>query len=129
AGSIGLDLSGSTNPNGANSMTANIILADASMQTASISGVATGVKLGDAPAGSAGAFLVYGNQTPIGSGGSGSSIAVTSGGGGYTVDATNLTSTNGYTQGRYEFTGVSFTGQASFEGPNTSFIFVAATAS
>ena len=129
AGSIGLDLSGSTNPNGANSTTPNILLATGAGQTASISGVATGVLLGDATNGSAGAYLRYGNQTPTSSGGSGSSISITAGAGGFTIDTTHLTSTSGFDQGRYEFTGVSFTGQVSFESTNTNFIFVGATSS
>jgi hypothetical protein len=125
AGSIGLDLSGSTNPNGVNAATANILLANGAGQTAAISDVATGVLLGDATAGSAGAYLKYGNQTPTSSGGSGSSISVISGG--FTIDTTHLTSVNGFDQGRYEFNGVSFTGNASFQISQNLF-FVAANA-
>ena len=113
AGTIGINLSESKNPNGTNSATSNILLADASGQTASISNVATGVLLGDAT-GSAGANFVYGNQTPESSGGSGSSISVISGG--LTLDATHLTSTNSLTSGQYQFIGVAFTGNASFSG-------------
>jgi hypothetical protein len=125
AGSIALDLSGTQNPNGVNSTTPNILLATGAGQTAAISNVATGVKLGDAVNGSAGAYLKYGNQTPTGSGGSGSSIAVISGG--ITIDTTNLTSTSGFVQGRYEFTGATFTGAASFQA-SSNFFFVASGA-
>src|SRR5262249_36334373 len=104
----------------------NIRLATAAGQTAAISNVGTGVLLGDGVVGTAGSYLEYGNQTPITSGGSGSSIAVL--GGGVTVDTANLTSINGFTQGRYEFSGVTFTGHATFEGPTTGFIFVGSTA-
>jgi len=100
AGSIGIDLSGTQNPNGANSATPNILLAKDASETASISNVATGVKMGE-PGNSAGAYFRFGNQTPLNSG---SSIAVLAGG--ITLDTTNLTSTNGFTQGRYEFAGV-----------------------
>jgi hypothetical protein len=123
--SIAIDLSGSGNPNGANSATPNILLATGTGQTAAISNVNIGVELGDTTVGTAGAYLRYGNQTPITSGGSGSSIAVIAGG--VTVDTTNLTSINGFTQGRYEFNGVAFTGQATFEGATTGFIFVGST--
>jgi hypothetical protein len=85
--------------------------------------VTTGVLLGDAANGSAGAYLRYGNQTPTNSG---STIAVTAGG--TTIDTGNLTSTTPFQQGRYEFTGVIFTGQASFEGANPNFIFVGTNA-
>ncbi|EDY17372.1 Parallel beta-helix repeat protein [Chthoniobacter flavus Ellin428] len=125
AGSIGLDLSGSTNPNGVNAATPNLLLATGVGQKATISNVATGVLLGDAANGSAGAYLKFGNQTPTSSGGSGSSISVIAGG--TTIDTTNLISTSGFVQGRYEFTGVAFTGNASFQhSPN--FFFVAANA-
>ena len=124
AGSIAIDLSGTQNPNGANSATPNILLAKDAGETASISNVAVGVKMGE-PGNSAGAYFRFGNQTPTGSGGSGSSIAVIAGG--TTLDTTNLTSTNGFTQGRYEFTGVAFTGSASFQA-STTFFFVAANA-
>src|SRR5262249_2723181 len=88
----------------------------------------TGVKLGDGTVGSAGAYLRYGNQTSIASGGSGSSIAVVSGG--VTIDTSNLTSTTGFMQGRYEFTGVTYTGFAPFERTgNPNFIFVGSTSS
>lgn len=123
AGSIGIDLSGSLNPNGANSPLVNIGLATDAGQTAAISGVATGVKLGDAVDGSAGAYLTYGNQTLVNSG---SSIAVIAGG--TTIDTSNLTSTDPFTQGRYEFRGVFFTGQATFEGANPNFLFVGTNA-
>jgi hypothetical protein len=126
--SIAIDLSGSLYPGGqpVTPNASNILLATAAGQTAAISNVETGVLLGDAVVGTAGAYLRYGNQTPITSGGSGSSVAVLSGG--VTIDTANLTSINGFTQGRYEFTGVSFTGQATFEGPTTGFIFVGANA-
>jgi hypothetical protein len=104
----------------------NILLATAAGQIATISNVGTGVKLGDGTVGSAGAYLRYGNQTPIGSGGSGSSIAVISAG--VTIDTANLTSTTGFTQGRYEFNGVTYTGKATFElTANPNFIFVGST--
>ena len=122
---IGIDLSGSSNPNGVNSTSPNILLATGLGQTAVISNVNTGVLLGDGTVGSAGANLIYGNQTPIASGGSGSSINVLSGG--VTIDTTNLVSTGPFVQGRYEFTGVTFTGLATFEGPKTGFIFVGAS--
>ncbi|MDB5344727.1 MAG: Parallel beta-helix repeat protein [Schlesneria sp.] len=119
AGSIGIDLSGSLNPNGANSVTPNIKLADAANQTAKISGVETGILLGNATDGSAGANFVYGNQTPLNSG---SSISVNTGG--LTLDTTYLNSINSLTQGQYDFKGVAFTGQASFEG---TAVFVGST--
>ena len=125
AGSIGIDLSGSTNPNGVNASTANILLATGAGQTATINNVGTGVLLGDATNGSAGAYMKYGNQTPTSSGGSGSQINVIAGG--TTIDTTHLTSTSGFVEGRYEFTGVSFTGSASFEA-SPNFFFVAANA-
>ena len=107
ATSIAVDLSGSLYPGGqpVTVNAPNILFATAAGETAVISNVGTGVKLGDGTVGSAGAYLRYGNQTPIGSGGSGSSMAVI--GGGVTIDTANLTSTTGFTQGRYEFTGVS----------------------
>src|SRR5262249_31316888 len=72
---------------------------------------------------SAGAYLRYGNQTPIASGGSGSSIAVISGGG--TLDTSKLTSTNGFMQGRYEFTGGNYIGKSNFlKATKPHFIFV-----
>ena len=50
--------------------------------------------------------------------------------GGVTIDTANLTSTNGFMQGRYEFTGVTFTGKATFEqAANPNFIFVGASSS
>src|SRR5262249_8075059 len=127
--SIAIDLSGSLYPGGqpVTANAPNILFATAAGETAIISNVGTGVKLGDPTVGSAGAYLRYGNQTPIGSGGSGSSIAVISGG--VTIDTTNLTSTTGFMQGRYEFTGVTYTGKATFEqGANPNFIFVSETA-
>jgi hypothetical protein len=124
ATSIAIDLSGTSNPNGANSATPNILLAKDTGEIAAISNVATGVKMGEA-GNSAGAYFRFGNQTPAGSGGSGSSIAVI--GGGTTLDTTNLTSTDGFTQGRYEFTGVTFTGNASFQTTTASFFFVASS--
>ena len=126
AGSIAVDLSGSKSANGAQPVTTpNITLADAAGKKAIISGVTTGVQLGNATDGSAGAYFVYGNQTLISAGGSGSSIAVNTGG--TTIDTTSLTSTTDHSVGRYEFTGVAFTGQASFEKANTNFIFVGST--
>ncbi len=122
-GSIGIDLSGSTNPNGANSTTSNIHLANGAGQTAIINNVDTGILLGNVVDGSAGAYLVYGNQTALNSG---SQINVIPSG--LTLDTTNLTSTNGYTQGRYEFLGVAFTGIASFQQSN-DLIFVGSTSS
>ena len=130
ATSIAIDLSGSLYPGGqpVTPNAPNILLATAAGQTAVISNVGTGVKLGDGTVGSAGAYLRYGNQTPIASGGSGSSIAVV--GGGVTIDTSNLTSTNGFMQGRYEFTGVTYTGQATFErAANPNFIFVGSSSS
>ncbi|MEK6262235.1 MAG: right-handed parallel beta-helix repeat-containing protein [Planctomycetota bacterium] len=123
AGSIGIDLSGTLNPNGANSTTPNIQLANAAGQTAIINNVDTGILLGNVVDGSAGAYLVYGNQTPLNSG---SQINATAAG--VTLDTTNLTSTNGFTQGRYEFLGVNFTGIASFQKSN-NLIFVGSTSS
>ncbi|MDR3406765.1 MAG: inverse autotransporter beta domain-containing protein [Chthoniobacter sp.] len=125
AGSIGIDLSGSLNPNGTNSATPNILLATGAGQTATINNVGTGVLLGNAANGSAGAYMKYGNQTPTSSGGSGSQINVI--GGGKTIDTTHLTSTSGFVHGRYEFTGVAFTGAASFQAA-ANFFFVAANA-
>ena len=122
AGSIGIDLSGTLNPNGTNSTTPNILLADAAGQTAAISGVGTGVLLGTTADGSAGAYFRFGNQTMS----SNSSIAVNSGG--LTLDTTHLTSTSGYVQGRYEFDGVTFTGEASFQNSSASFYWVSAAA-
>ena len=120
--SVAIDLSGTQNPNGANSTTPNIQLANAAGQTAIINNFGTGVRMGNAGDGSAGAYFIYGNQTPIGSGGSGSEINVVNGG--LTLDGTHLTSTNPYTQGRYEFTGVSFTGAPSFSPSGVSYLFV-----
>ncbi|MBV8416442.1 MAG: S-layer family protein, partial [Verrucomicrobia bacterium] len=128
---IGIDLSGSHYPGGqpvgqppGTANAPNIQLATGAGQTAAISGVNTGVKLGDGTVGSAGAYLRYGTQT---AGNSGSSIAVLSGG--VTIDTTNLTSTTGFMQGRYEFTGVTYTGKATFEqSTNPNFIFVSETA-
>lgn len=120
--SIAIDLSGTQNPNGANSTTPNIQLANAAGQTAIINNFTTGVRMGNAGDGSAGAYFIYGNQTPIVSGGSGSEINVVNGG--LTLDATHLTSTDPYTQGRYEFTGVSFTGVPSFTPSGVSYLFV-----
>ena len=121
-GGIAVDLSGSMNPNGANSMTPNIILAGDAGETAIINGVGTGILMGDAAAGSAGAFFRYGNQTePT----SGSQINVLAGG--TTLDTTNLVSTDPFTQGRYEFRGVTFTGEATFETSQGLF-FAASTA-
>ncbi|MBS0206166.1 MAG: right-handed parallel beta-helix repeat-containing protein [Planctomycetes bacterium] len=120
---IAIDLSGSLNPNGVNSSTPNILLGTGATETAMINNIHTGVLMGDAGNGSAGAYLVYGNQTPLNSGSQINVIA-----GGLTLDATNLTSTTPYAQGRYEFLGVSFTGNTSFPnqvGP--SYIFVGAT--
>jgi len=128
ATSIAIDLSGSLYPGGqpVTNNAPNILFATATGERALISNVGTGVKLGDGTVGTAGAYLRYGNQTPIGSGGSGSSIAVL--GGGVTIDTTNLTSTNGFTQGRYEFTGATYTGHATFElTGNPNFIFVGST--
>ena len=123
AGSIGIDLSGSQNPNGANSTTPNIVLGNAVGQTALINNVGTGVRLGNVADGSAGANFIYGNQTPLNSG---SQINVIVGG--ITLDAANLTSTGPYTQGRYEFKGVSFTGNTNFaSAPGASYIFVGET--
>ena len=124
AGSIGIDLSGSLNPNGANSTTVNIQLANSAGQTAIMNNVETGVLMGNLTDGSAGAYFLYGNQTPIGSGGSGSQINVITGG--TTLDTTHLTSINGFTQGRYEFTGVAFTGLASFQR-SADILFVGST--
>ena len=122
---IAIDLSGSQNPNGANSATPNILIGAGAAQTAKINNINTGVLLGDAGNGSAGAYLKYGNQTPLNSGSEINVIA-----GGVTLDATNLTSTDPYTQGRYEFTGVAFTGNSSFPtAPGASYIFVGATSS
>src|SRR5262249_32891399 len=128
ATSIAIDLSGSLYPGGqpVTPNAPNILLATAAGQTAAISNVGTGVKLGDSSVGPAGAYLRYGNKNPIRHGGSGSSIAVI--GGGVTIDTSNLTSTNGFTQGRYEFTGVTYTGLATFERTrNPNFIFVGST--
>jgi hypothetical protein len=129
ATSIGIDLSGSLYPGGqpVTPNAPNILLATGTGQTAAIGNVDTGVKLGDGIVGSAGAYLRYGNQTPIGSGGSGSSIAVI--GSGFTIDTTNLVSTTGFSQGRYEFNGMTETGHASFEQPtgNPNFVFVGST--
>lgn len=123
AGSIGIDLSGSQNPNGANSTTPNIQLGNAGGQTALINNVGTGVRLGSVADGSAGANFIYGNQTPLNSG---SQINVIVGG--LTLDAANLVSTGAYTQGRYEFKGVSFTGNTNFaSAPGASYIFVGQT--
>jgi len=120
AGSIAVDLSGSQfNAPQPVSGTPNIQLGTGAGQAAAISNVATGVKLGE-PGNSAHSYLRYGNQT------SGSSIAVTAGG--FTIDATNLTTTSAFQEGRYEFAGVTYTGQASFEGANTNFIFVGTNA-
>ena len=52
------------NPEWDNSATPNILLATGAGQTATINNVGTGVLLGDATNGSAGAYLKYGNQTP-----------------------------------------------------------------
>ena len=128
ATSIAVDLSGSLYPGGqpVTVNAPNILFATAAGETAVISNVGTGVKLGDGTVGSAGAYLRYGNQTPKASGGSGSSMAVI--GGGVTIDTASLTSTTGFTQGRYEFTGVTYTGQATFERTsNPNFIFVGST--
>ncbi|MEI8380274.1 MAG: hypothetical protein WCJ09_09110 [Planctomycetota bacterium] len=123
AGSIGVDLSGSQNPNGANSTTPNIQLANAAGQTALINNVDTGVRLGSVGDGSAGANFIYGNQTPLNSG---SQINVIVGG--LTLDSANLVSTGPYTQGRYEFKGLSFTGNTNFaSAPGASYIFVGQT--
>lgn len=119
-GSIGIDLSGSLNPNGANSTTSNIQLANGGGLTAIINSVDTGILLGNAADGSAGAYFIYGNQTPLNSG---SQINANT-----TLDTTNLTSTNGFTQGRYEFLGVGFTGIASFQ-KSSDLIFVGSTSS
>ncbi|MCC6755990.1 MAG: hypothetical protein IT199_06425, partial [Solirubrobacterales bacterium] len=123
AGSIAVDLSGSLNPNGANSAVASIQLANAAGQTAIINNVATGVLLGNILDGSAGANFIYGNQTPLNSG---SQINVI--GGGLTLDTTNLVSTNTLTQGQYNFVGVGFTGLASFQESN-DLLFVGSTSS
>ena len=119
AGSVGIDLSGSLNPNGANSTTSNIHLGSAAGQTATINSVGTGVLLGNTIDGSAGAYLVYGNQTPNNSG---SQINAD-----ITLDTTHLTSVNGFTQGRYEFLGVGFTGIATFQ-QSTDLLFVGSVA-
>lgn len=125
ASSIAIDLSGTQNPNGANSTTPNIKLADAAGQTAIINNFNTGIKMGNVADGSAGAYFVYGNQTPLNSG---SQINVINGG--VTLDATHLTSTNPFTQGRYEFLGVSFTGNTSFpSAPGANYLFVGSIAS
>lgn len=118
--SVAIDLSGTQNPNGANSTTPNIQIANAAGQTAVINNFNTGIRMGNLANGSAGAYFIYGNQTPISSGGSGSEINTS----GFTLDATHLTSTNPYTQGRYEFTGVSFTGAPSFSPSGASYLFV-----
>lgn len=123
AGSIGIDLSGSLNPNGVNSTTPNIQLGNAVSQTALINNVGTGVRLGNVADGSAGANFIYGNQTPLNSR---SQINVIVGG--LTLDSANLVSTGPYTQGRYEFKGVSFTGNTNFAvAPGASYIFVGQT--
>lgn len=119
ANSIGINLSGSGNPNGINSTTSNLRIGTGAGQTATLSNFRTGVKLGDATAGSAGAYLVYGNQTPQNSG---SSISVISGG--LSLDGTHLVSTGPYTQGRYEFVGVSITGATTFPTTPTNYLFV-----
>lgn len=124
AGSIAMDLSGSQNANGNNSTNSNIRLGDGVGQTALINNVATGVKLGDATDGSAGAYLVYGNQVMLTSG---SQINVAAGAGNFTIDTTNLTSTNPFTQGRYEFAGVTYTGKASFESAGAFYVGSVAT--
>jgi hypothetical protein len=127
ANSIAIDLSGSLNPNGANSATSNIRLAQGtggSEESAVITNVQTGIMLGDATEGSAGAYLVYGNQTAEALNDSVIDVAV----GGFTLNATNLTSTNPFTQGRYEFLGVDFSGDfASFQ-TSSNLIFVSAVA-
>ena len=119
--SVGIDLSGSLNPFGANSTTSNIRVGAGAGQTAIINNVDTGVLMGSSADGSAGAYLVYGNQTPHNSGSQINVIAS-----GLTLDTTHLTSSDGYTQGRYEFLGVSFTGTASFQQSN-NMIFVGST--
>jgi hypothetical protein len=126
-GSIGIDLSGSLNPNGANSATSNIRLAQGTgggEESAVITNVRTGIQLGDATDGSAGAYLVYGNQTADVANDSVIDVVV----GGFTLNTTNLTSTNPFTQGRYEFLGVDFSGDfASFQTAS-NLIFVSAVA-
>src|SRR5262249_28133896 len=88
---MAIDLSGSLYPGGQPVGPApNILLATAAGQTAVISNVGTGVRLGDTTVGSAGAYLRYGNQTPIASGGSGRSNAGIRGG--VTMCTCNLTS-------------------------------------
>jgi hypothetical protein len=127
--SISIDLSGSLYPGGqpVTNNAPNIRLATGAGQTVVMSGAGTGVGLGDATVGSAGAYLRYGNQTPIASGGSGSSITVLAGG--VTIDTSNLISANGFVQGRYEFTGVTYSGHATFERTNNpNFLFVSETA-
>jgi hypothetical protein len=117
SGSIGIDLSGSMNAVQP-VVTPNITLAGASGQTVAINNVQTGNLLGNAVDGTAGAYLVYGNQV------SGSSINTTAGG--TTIDTTFLTTNGTHEVGRYEYVDVLYTGgKASFEG---SAFFVAETA-
>jgi hypothetical protein len=123
ASSIGIDLSGTQNPNGANSTTPNIQMANGAGETAILNNFGTGVRMGNVPDGSAGAYFIYGNQTPLNSG---SQINVINGG--VTLDGTHLTSTNPYTQGRYEFKGVGFTGNTSFPTGGTQLLFVGSVA-
>ena len=117
AGSAAIDLSGSLNPNGTNSATANIKLADAAGQTATISGVSTGVLMGNVADGSAGSNFVYGNQTPKSSGSSISAF-------GYSLDSSHLTSTGPLVQGQYNFLGVGLTGNTTFPTLGATYLFV-----